>query len=113
MLSPVIIGHVKKREWIGYPGMGAHYIDMAELGDAHPHRPAAIVMNRYVSHKWHTLFSEAASSRMQYLSVAIEGDHRRAFLEEALDHRQADTLRCPRHNDAFPAELRHVRLQEF
>jgi hypothetical protein len=67
-------------------------------------------VNRYVASKWHAPFPEAASDRLQLVSVAIKGHYRRALIKEALHDTETDPLRCSSYNDALTAELRHIGL---
>jgi hypothetical protein len=75
MMPPVLVRHLQKPERIGDAGMSAHHVDMAEMRHAQLNRPAAVVMDRYVSNKWNAPFSEATRGQLQLISVPVKGDY--------------------------------------
>jgi hypothetical protein len=75
MTPPVLVRHLQKPERIGDTRMRAHHVDMAEPRHAQLNRPAAVVVNRYISHKWDAPFSQAPRGQLQLISVPIEGDY--------------------------------------
>jgi hypothetical protein len=111
MAPPVVIRHAEQCEGFGDPGVRAHHVDPAELGDAQLDCPAAVVMNGYVTYEWDASLSKIPSSRLQLVSVVVERHDVRALIKEVLDDGETYALRRASDDDALSGEAGHARLQ--
>ncbi len=90
------------------PGVRAHDVDAAELGDASLDRPVAVLAGRHVAGEGDAAGGRGRRPRLgQHGGVPVERDHPGALVQESGHDAQPDALRGAGDDDAMAGKALH------